>query len=165
MNRVHLTAEELLKLPETLRLLGEYSDEEGINHKLKYDIARTTNYKKNIFYHATGGTGEIGLGQGLYLGKDKRALRNFYNGDGERGVIEVYKGIPNFLDLSDYSAFVNFEKKALQIYGKDKNNSYFRKLTLKNGYDGIRYFDPIATGEEFILFNTIKVKKIKHKNG
>jgi len=34
-------------------------------------------------------------------------------------------------------------------------------LTLELGFDGILYFDPYATGEEFVLFNTEKVKKIK----
>ena len=33
-------------------------------------------------------------------------------------------------------------------------------MTLELNYDGIRYFDPIATGEEFVLFNTHKVKRI-----
>ena len=40
-------------------------------------------------------------------------------------------------------------------------------LTLKKGFDGIRYFDPYTTGEEFVLFNTdkvIKVRTIKAEN-
>ncbi len=28
------------------------------------------------------------------------------------------------------------------------------------GFDGIRYYDPQATGEEFVLFNTEKVRKV-----
>lgn len=160
MNKNYLTAEELLRAPETLRLLNMYSDEYGINHKIKYDLAKTKNYKKNIYYHATGGTGEIGVGQGLYLGKDRRALRNFYNGDGERGCIETFKGQPIFIDLTIYKDFDTFEKEAIKLYGKDKHKCHFKKLTIKKGYDGIRYYDPIATGEEFVVYQTNKLIKL-----
>jgi len=37
------------------------------------------------------------------------------------------------------------------------------KNTLGLGFDGIRYFDPCTTGEEFVLFNVDKVKMISKK--
>ena len=62
-----LTVEELLKLSKTKELLENYGDEYLINQKIKFDLAQSKNYKTNIYYHATGGTGESGLGKGLYL--------------------------------------------------------------------------------------------------
>jgi hypothetical protein len=156
-----LLAEDLLNLPETKKRLNDYGDEILIKNKIKFDIAKIKNYKTNIFYHATGGYGETGLGKGLYLGKDKRALNNFYNTNG--GKIEIYKGNPKFLDLSNYGDFDNFESKAKKKYPNSTNNEHLKLLILKMGYDGIRYYDPQATGEEFVLFNTNKVKRLFHE--
>jgi hypothetical protein len=164
MSEKKLTPEELLELPETKKLLDNYSDEEGIRHKIKYDLARSKNYKRNIYYHATGGLGEAGVGKGLYLGKDRRALNNFYNCDGEIGSIELYKGNPRFIDLSVYRDYDDFKKKAIKKYGKMKYNEHLKRLTLAKRYDGIRYYDPIATGEEFVLYNIKKVKLIHLKS-
>ena len=119
---------------------------------------------KGIYYHATGGTGETGVGMGLYLGKDKRALDNFYNCDGQEGNIETFKGNPSFIDLTIYNEFEKFSGLAENKYGKEPSNNHLKELTISMGYDGIRYYDPIATGEEFVLYNFNKVKKIKSTN-
>ena len=161
------TAEELLELEETRKLLDNYGDAYLIEKKKKRDLAKTCNYKKGIFYHATGGLGESGLGKALYLGKDRRALNNFYNLDGTEGYVEVYLGNPLFIDLALYDEFDKFESTAKEKYPNAKYNVHLRLLTLALGYDGIRYYDPIATGEEFVLYNTNKVvpqKKRKIKN-
>jgi hypothetical protein len=157
MNTYKYTAEELLTLSETKERLENYGDEHLIKLKIKNDLARTKNYKENIFYYATGGTGESGVGEGLYLGCDKRVLNNFYNSDGTYGKIKKYIGTPSFIDLADYADFDEFEKQAIEKFGKQKNNTHLKLLILLKGYDGIRYYDPIATGEEYVLFNTEKV--------
>ena len=162
------TAEELLQLPEYKEIffseIGDWNTDSFAKNRLKNDIAKSSNYSEGIFYHATGGTGEIGLGKGLYLGKDKKAVYNFYNGEGEFGSdIEIYEGEPNFLDLTVPKVFENFESEAINKYGKSPDKKYFEQATLALGFDGIRYFDPCATGEEFILYKTDKVKLISKK--
>ena len=160
MNNYKYTAEQLLALPQTIERLNQYGDESMIISKIEKDIANTKNYQKNVFYHGTGGFGESGVGQGLYLGEDKNAINNFYNGDGRDGEIETYIGKPLFIDLSIFSDFYNFEEDAIKKFGKQEYNNHFKALTLLKGFDGIRYYDPIATGEEFVLYNTQKVNKI-----
>ena len=53
------------------------------------------------------------------------------------------------------------KKKAIKKFPNSANNEHFRLLILSKGYDGIRYFDPITTGEEFVVFNTKKIKLVK----
>ena len=160
-----LTAEELLQTPYYSELFadefGDYTKDEYAIKKYTKDIAKTINYKVNTFYHATGGIGECGVGEGLYLGKDAMALHNFYNGEDEFGdsVIEYY-GNPKFIDLCIKEDFEKFKEEAIKKYGKDASRSCFVKLTTEKGFDGIRYFDPCTTGEEFVLYNTDTVKKI-----
>ena len=160
-----LSAEELFLTPEYMSIffdaVGNPMEDSFAKKKYDKDLAKTKNYKSGVYYHATGGTGEIGLGKGLYLGKDIRALFNFYNGEGEFGdeIIEYY-GFPKFIDLGEKEKYDAFETEAIAAFGKDRDMSYLQKLTLKKGFDGIRYFDPIATGEEFVLFNINCVKQV-----
>lgn len=162
------TAEELFKSPHYSEQFadefGDYTKDEYAIKKYAKDIAKTANYKANTFYHATGGTGECGVGDGLYLGKDAMALHNFYNGEGEFGdsVIEYY-GNPKFIDLCIEEDFEKFKEEAIKKYGKDASRSCFVKLTTEKGFDGIRYFDPYTTGEEFVLYNTDTVKRVAKK--
>ena len=65
-----------------------------------------------------------------------------------------YIGNPNFIDLADYADFEMFEKEAIKKFGKQQHNNHLKELSLSKGYDGIRYYDPQATGEEFVLYNT-----------
>lgn len=154
-----LTTEKLLELPETRKRLENYGDDYLIDRKIKFDLAKTKNYKNNLYFHATGGCSEIGLGKGLYLGKDMRALNNFYNSEGGR--IEVYCGNFKYIDLTQYDDLDKFEEEAKQKFPDCNYNEHLKLLTLSKGYDGIRYYDPIATGEEFVVYNTIKLKLIK----
>ena len=157
------TAEMLLKLSETKARLENYGDNYVIRRKIKLDLAKTKNYKEGVFYHATGGLSESGVGKGLYLGKDKKALDNFYNSDGTEGEIIEYVGAPKYLDLTLYKDMEEFEKRAIEKYSKREDNEHLKLLMLELGFDGIRYYDPIATGEEFVLYNTDKVKAIDRK--
>ena len=88
-----------------------------------------------------------GVGKGLYLGRDKNALINFYsdNINNPRDLSLKIRGDFNFLDLLD-------DQKFLQ-----ENNDNLEEKVLTMGYDGIRYYDPDATGEEFVLFNYSKI--------
>lgn len=165
-DKYEMTAEEIIEMPEYKEdFLFEYG---GISidifstSKYKKDIAKSKNYRNGVYFHALGGTLNCGLGQGLYLGKDPIALYNFYNGEGEFGdkVVE-YHGTPKFADLVLPSSYETFEKEAIKLFGIQENNNHLKMLTLKNGFDGIRYFDPYTTGEEFVLFNTDKVKMIR----
>ncbi|NWF89353.1 MAG: hypothetical protein HXY50_07795 [Ignavibacteriaceae bacterium] len=167
MKKKYLTAEELLQLPETKVILESYGDEVMIKNKIRIDLAKTRRYKPNVYYHATGGCGEPGVGRGMYLGRDKKALNNFYNCDGVVGEVIEYSGNPKFLDLTIQSTYDNFEKEAISLFGKKIHNEHIQLLTLKKGFDGIRYYDPIATGEEFVLYNPKKIsliRKTKNRN-
>ena len=156
MVKYKLTAEELFSFPETKERLDNYGEEEHIALKIKLDLACTKNYKENTFYHATSYEPNE-LGEGLHLGKDKRAVDNFYNNDGTEGEIEEYIGEPLFIDLAVYADFDSFEKEAIEKFGELSNKKHLRLLTLAKGFDGIRYYDPTAMGEEFVLYNTEKM--------
>jgi hypothetical protein len=56
-----------------------------------------------------------------------------------------------------------FTKKIKRSNSPHKLKTCIFSLTgyIEMGYDGIRYYDPLATGEEFVLFNRSKIKKIK----
>ncbi|MDP3245074.1 MAG: hypothetical protein Q8M83_05480 [bacterium] len=102
---------------------------------------------KNGFDETKVSRSNCGAGRGLYLGRDKNALINFYSNDinnPQNFVIKI-KGDFNFLDLLDNQEFL--QKNKNEIEGK----------VLSMGYDGIRYYDPDATGEEFVLFNYSKI--------
>jgi len=123
-------------------------------------LSNPNNYKNSIYYHINCSTGVYGAGKGLYLGRDLKALKKFYDLENEY-TYDVYKEIENikWMNLMDYDEFEKFKNMAVGRFGKNEN--HFKLLTLELGFDGILYFDPYATGEEFVLFNTEKVKKIK----
>ena len=122
--------------------------------------------KEGIFHHATkeqspfGGfekekaaNMDIGLRRGvsnvngLYVGRDAKALHEFYNMAAERGEnIITYKGNPKLLDLTDEDVMMKFTDKF-------KTGDQIEKELSKNGYDGIKYFDPYSTGEEIVITN------------
>ncbi len=160
------TPEELLSQPETFeemtRVIGK-----DMNHlyQLVRDFhSKSKNHKKNVYYHVVtqeqfGG----GVGDGLYLGRDVEALIHFYGIDYDEGDIplQVYRGNPNFLDLTNHNDFKVIKEESKKEFPNEENNNELREMTLKLGYDGIRYYDAVATGEEFVLYNIDKVKLIK----
>lgn len=154
----YLSTEMMLELHETQERLSQIGDLSVIRRKIRLDLAKTKNYKQNIYYHATGGIGETGVGEGLYLGKDKKALDNFYNCDGTEGEIIKYIGSPKWVNLTNYSDFETFEQEAISCNGRRLNNEHLKLYALSKGFDGIRYYDPIATGEEFVLFRKTMVR-------
>jgi len=161
------TAEELLT-PSEIQIM---QDELGDIQEWIIDFhAKTINYKKNIYYHVrTDGDEMEGVGEGLYLGKDKDVLIKFYgsyyldnNEDNDDKIhLQIFQGNPNFLDLTRRINFKEFKELSKKEFPNEENNNELKKMTLQIGYDGIRYHDPIATGEEFVLYNTDKVKLIE----
>lgn len=149
------TAEDMLNDPETKKRLEDVGGFEA----WKQFLAKTENYKPNTFYRVEAATGEAGVGKGMYLGRDKKALKKFYDLENEGKAVRTFIGAPKFADLMDYDKFKAFEKLAIKRFGKRGN--YLKKLAEAQGFDGIRYYDPQATGEEFVLFNTDKLKEVK----
>ena len=165
-----LKAEDMLKHPLTIKRLKDLDDNYGywINHY----HAKTKNYKPNTYYHLNTNKGlNSGVGKGLYLGRDKDALISFYDLEGENKKVDAYFGNPKWLDLMDYSDYDRYEQEAIRKFDKNKvsksnlldldsRGEMLKKLAIEKGFDGIRYYDPQATGEEFVLFDVKKVKKI-----
>jgi hypothetical protein len=125
---------------------------------LKVKLANPNNYKKDTYYHINTkkDTTWAGVGEGLYLGRDKEALKRFYDPNNKFTVLEL-KGKPKFLDLTKKEDFKNF-KDSLAKKGIKLENSNIDKIVFEMGYDGIKYYDPFATGLEFVLFNKSKLK-------
>ena len=154
------TAEEMLANKKT----RQYIDDIGVDSDMIIDtyLAKTKNYKPNIYYHVENGSGKnyAGMGNGLYLGRDIIALKNFYDIEENLPVTE-YKGTPKWIDLMKYSDLKKFEltckKNKIRILNSNEVGEYVKSL----GFDGIKYYDPQATGEEYVLFNTTKLKKTK----
>jgi len=168
-----LKAEDMLKHPLTIETLKDLDGEMGLAGESWWADrfhAKTINYKPNTYYHLNTGGLNAGVGKGLYLGRDKDALIAFYDVEEENKTVDTYVGKPNWLDLIDYKDYELFEEQAVKKYGKpidvksisdiDRKGEMMKKLAIDKGYDGIRYYDPQASGEEFVLFNTKKVKKV-----
>jgi len=127
--------------------------------------------KDGVFHHATKETAPFSLFDkkkaanmdkglrtgvsnvnGLYVGRDVKALHEFYNIAGERGEnIITYKGNPKLFDLTDEVEMQSFVKKF-------DTGAKIEKELSRNGYDGLKYFDPYSTGEEIIITNLNSVK-------
>ena len=134
------------------------------NDYLSY-LSNPDNFVNGVYYHQANSIKErdgiinngfnenkvkksnCGAGRGLYLGRDKNVLMNFYVNDVDNPQDFIIKiiGNFNFLNLLDDENF----------FLQNKNNIENKVLNL--GYDGIRYYDPDATGEEFVLFNYSKI--------
>ncbi len=72
----------------------------------------------------------------------------------------MYKGKPKWLNLMRYSKYRDFENY-LKARGVDMTNSEIvGDIVIDMGYDGIRYYDPLATGEEFVLFNLDALRRV-----
>lgn len=165
------TAEDMLQHPETKKrfanMFGEFDklDDEVKEYTGAFH-AKTKNYKPNTYYRVenSGGRGSAGVGRGMYVGKDKLALEAFYNIE-SIGKMKQFTGDPKWLDLVDYKDYDKFEQEAIKKYGKLEGNDHLGKLTLDKKFDGIRYYDPEASGEEFVLFDTSKLKEINSEPG
>ena len=159
-----VTSEDMIRDIETKRRMSDLGlNNEEIKRWVEKNHSKTKNYIPNTYYRAEGGSGEgsAGVGNGLYLGRDEQAILNFYAWDSKEDKASIYHGTPKWLDLMDYSKYDAFEsdlkKKGIEMMNSNKVGDIVKKM----GYDGIRYYDPTATGEEFVLFNTERLKKIR----
>lgn len=126
-----------------------------------------------VFYHATSETSPFAFEKskaanydvgtragisnvnGLYVGRDKTALDNFYNIAAERGENMIkFEGNPKLLDLTNEDAMIKFTDKY-------KTGDEIEKAVSEMGYDGIKYFDPFATGEEIVITNTKALRPVE----
>lgn len=88
----------------------------------------------------------MGLGAGLYLGRDKLALIHFYSYD--------------FNNPVDNTITICGDFKFLDAISTRLPKRNMREFVLGHGYDGVRYYDPDATGEEFVLYNHRKIETL-----
>jgi hypothetical protein len=132
-------------------------------------LAKPENYKKKTFYHYSPNEkitkqdlikGEAkkytdATETGLYIGRDPNALEKFYGLEtevaGEKGKIVEFQGEPKFMDVTKPGTLENLKKVAKEKFPESKKP--ITEYVTSQGFDGIRYFDPWATGEEFVLYN------------
>lgn len=157
----NLSAEDMLKDRRTLTMLKELGDKNSIKYWIENYHAKSTNYKPSTYYRVLNtGINYAGVGKGLYLGRDKQALSNFYDLEQEGLPIVEYKGNPKWLDLMDYARYRKFARTLLNNSIEIINSNEVGEIVIGMGYDGIKYYDPFATGEEFVLFNIRKVRLV-----
>ena len=144
----------------------DYLKREFGNRDYNRYLSKPENHKKNIYYHNANSKEDkqkilkrgfdleknekdYPLGKGLYLGRDKNALTKFYTQNVNRpeDFTITITGKFNFLDLTNEDKLRNVLSKA-ELFKKN-----IVDYTLALGFDGIRYYDPDATGEEFVLYN------------
>lgn len=159
----NLLIEDMLKDKETLEIMKGLGDKNDIKNWIKNYHSKPINHKPNTYYRVERGSGGGygGVGNGLYLGRDKKALSNFYDIEQDGLPISEYVGNPKWLNLMDYSDYRNFEKMLSKKGIKITNSDKVSKIVIGMGYDGIVYYDPQATGEEFVLFNIKSVRKVR----
>ncbi len=107
-----------------------------------------------------GGISEI---RGLYLGGDKNAIKNFYGLDEDAAKLLRFDGQPKLMNLMNKTDEEKFLSEVQTKYGiKNTKSKEFgdalEKELRDRGYDGARYFDPYATGEEVVIVNPASVK-------
>lgn len=139
----------------------DYWEREFEGRNYSQIIANPDNFEYGVFYHQANSEEDkksilengfdinkiqknnCGVGVGLYLGRDKNTLVNFYDPDWNNTDYTIkITGNFNFYDGINNPIIEN----PIEV--------------VKQGFDGIRYYDPDATGEEFVLFNIAKANFI-----
>jgi len=124
-----------------------------------YYISKEKNYIKDTYFHINTNNSKenqyAGVGNGLYLGRDKIALKRFYDLDNYNFSISEYHIKPKWFNMmlieTNKKVISLFKKYDIEIINSDEVGKIFMKL----GFDGIRYYDIYATGEEFVLFKKL----------
>ena len=146
------------------RWLPTISEEIGTDNPARY-LAKGTNFQVNCYYHnSDSGESKVAilkngfdfkkakiqndLGQGMYCGRDRNAILGFYTADlhNPNDFIINVTGNFNFINLIRWDDLQNFRQKF-------SSTDVMKFWLCKNRYDGIRYYDPYCTGEEFVLCN------------
>lgn len=128
-----------------------YHVTEGDTPFTAFDKTQARNYDPKLR------NGGISMINGLYIGKDKNALKSFYGMDKDVQVL-TFKGEPKLLDLMNRVDEEKFITDVMKKYGvKDRASAELGEAMEKEiaarGYDGAKYFDPYATGEEIVITN------------
>lgn len=115
---------------------------EGVYYHQANSLKDRNNILKSGFRVEKVSDSHCGVGRGLYVGRDKNALVNFYSVNLSRPKDFTIKitGDFNFFDSIQDQTILKEDTKDLE------------EKVLDLGYDGIRYYDPDSTGEEFVLF-------------
>lgn len=157
--------EQKIEIKKLHKKYEDYLMSEYVGRNYFLNLSNPDNFIDDVYYHQANSNKEkeailkngfdankvsnrnCGAGRGLYLGRDKNALVNFYADDlnNPKDFSLKIKGNFNFLDLLDDREFLQ------------KNKNDLEEKVLMMGFDGIRYYDPDATGEEFVLFNYSKI--------
>lgn len=167
MKDFEMQKREIIQLNSSNYIINYLKKEFGNTSDFRNYLSNPDNFLPNIYYHQANSKKDAinimkngynesfmleyncGLGKGLYLGKDKNALIMFYskNFSNPENNIMTIKGNFNFANLIKEKKLKSFIKEASR-YSKN-----LKEYTFLKGYNGIRYFDPDATGEEFILYD------------
>jgi len=144
----------------------EVKDDVDFEEISYYNIGDGTDMEDNTYYHVNtdntqfGGGEYAGVGHGLYLGRDKEHLLRYYDMQSNGYSVNTYKGEPKWFNVMKGDNFSAF-KQAFSHQGIDiVNSKEVGEVITKMGYDGVRYWDTMATGEEFVLFNQDKLKQV-----
>ena len=135
-----------------------YHVTEGDTPFAVFDKTKAKNYDPKLR------NGGISMINGLYVGKDKNALKGFYGMDKDVQVL-TFKGEPKLLDLMNKTDEEKFIGDVMKKYGvKDRTSAELgdameKELTAR-GFDGAKYFDPYATGEEIVITNAKAFEKM-----
>lgn len=182
------TPEQLAKQPSVSAHLKEVfgSKQAAAEHARDFH-ARSSRMTPGVFYRwspvtipgYTAGQNGKGAGDGLYLGRDPKALEAMYGevlgeGEGELVAYRIADGSRpiKWLDLTDDTVGKKVEAEAVKKYHKptpgaspleerDAKGNALRQYALAQGYDGVRYYDPEATGEEFVLYRPEMLVDVK----
>lgn len=132
------------------RSVDYISNPENFTDKIYFHQANSIEDKsvilKSGFNENLVGSENRGLGAGLYMGRDKAALINFYS--------------PDFNNPMDITVTVRGDFNFFDAVSNPLPKRNAREFVLSQRYDGIRYYDKDATGEEFVLYNYKKIKTL-----
>jgi hypothetical protein len=163
-NTFIISADNLMNSTEVKKnMLRDQGSAADVDSWVDYYFAKERNFKNNIYYHldTNNETPYSGLGNGLYIGRDPIALIHFYDIEENGFTVSEYKGIPKWLELTDDNDYSKFRSIIKEIGHDIVNSDVVGTIVTQMGFDGIRYYDYNATGEEFVLFNMDKLKKNK----
>lgn len=98
------------------------------------------------------------IGKALYVGQDPHALANFYGTLQGYDDYQIYKfkvSELNPMDMREWNVAQRITKAAKKMFPNSATflGDYARVMM----YDSIRYFDPLATGDEWAILDMSKV--------
>lgn len=134
-------------------------------------MAKTENVNQHELYHcSTEGFTKSGndqfnkIGDALYLGQDPKALWDFYGFKAFDEDLHPDAKVYKFTIKPDAKIYHALNQKSYEILEAEalkfapKAKYPIKEYLLSQGYDGMTYFDPYATGEEWAIFNLGKLK-------